>query len=458
MANRQRKKRRKQLAAQAAGRRSGRPAPDPARQAMRLIAVAYVVVASLYATSIPLGKGPDESAHIRYVQFLAENHRLPVFDPENPDPDYEFHQPPLYYALSLPCYLLAGGAGETAQHAIRFFTLLISLALVYLTFGLARVLCPGKPWVAPAGAGIVAFLPMQLSVATSIGNDALAEVLAAAALLILAAYLRTAARQRSDAPERPVGAGAMVAAGAAIGLALLTKSVAALLLPVAWLAAALAARHPDGYRWRQLLRDAALATIIVLAIAGWWLVRNRGLYGDLFAQRAFLEAFAGRRPSPQDFMSEYQVTVPEYVGQVIIWTLASATGVFGPVRGNRFAFFPFWVYFATGAIALVGLFGFARYLSRVKLIHYQQEAWIVCGAFAALLIASFVRFNFSFFQAQARYLFPALPAAAVAFCLGLQQLVSERRRTPALAGAVGLLALLALIGLFTWITPQFRLS
>jgi len=425
---------------------------------MRLIAVAYLVAASLYATKIPLGKGPDESAHIRYVQFLAENHRLPVFDPQNPDPDYEFHQPPLYYALSLPCYLLAGGAGETAQQAVRFFTLLISLALVYLTFGLARVLCPDKPWVAPAGAGIVAFLPMQLSVATSIGNDALAEVLAAAALLILATYLRTAARQRSDAPERPVGAGAMAAAGGAIGLALLTKSAAALLLPAAWLAAALAARKSHGYRWRQVLRDTAVVTLMAAAISGWWLARNRARYGDLFAQRAFVEAFEGRRPSPQDFMSEYEVSVPEYVGQVMIWTAASATGVFGPVRDNRFAFFPFWVYFATGGLGLVGLFGFARYLSRSKLTGYQRDIWVMCAAFAALLLASFVRFNFSFFQAQARYLFPALPAAAVAFCLGLQQLVSERRRAPVLAVAVGLIALLAVVGLFIWIAPQFEVS
>ena len=82
----------------------------------------------------------------------------------------------------------------------------------------------------------------------------------------------------------------------------------------------------------------------------------------------------------------------------------------------------------------------------------------MCAAFAALLLASFVRFNFSFFQAQARYLFPALPAAALAFCLGLQQLVSERRRAPVLAGAVGLLALLALVGLFLWIAPQFEVS
>ncbi len=35
------------------------------------------------------------SAHVRYLEFLTQQHRLPVFDPAHPDPDYEFHQPPL---------------------------------------------------------------------------------------------------------------------------------------------------------------------------------------------------------------------------------------------------------------------------------------------------------------------------------------------------------------------------
>ncbi len=445
------KKRRKK---QRVARAPSQAAParlDAPRRALRAIIITYLFIAVAYASAIPLGKGPDETAHVRYLEFLTQQHRLPVFDPANPDPNYEFHQPPLYYVLSLPCFLLAH-EGESGRQAVRFFTLLISLAFIYLTFALARTLTPDDPWVPPAAAGVVAFLPMQLSVATTIGNDALSEVLAAAALLLLVSYLR---RARESDDRRSLRT--MIAVGVFIGLGMLTKSIAFLLFPLAWLAAAFAARNVNGFRGRRFLAQAAVVTGIALALCGWWLVRNQMLYGDPLAQKAFLDAFQGLRPSPQDFMQRFNVTsVWTYILLVVSWTLASATGVFGPVVGNRFAFFPNYVYLTTGLLAAAGAVGFIRYFLRAKLDAWQRQTWWLCGLFALLLLASFIRFNFSFFQAQARYLFPALPAAATAFALGLQTLFPQSWRPYILMGVVGLLALLAFGGLHLWIVPQFH--
>jgi len=427
---------------------------------MRIVVVFYIFLAGSYAIGIPPGRGPDESAHVRYIQYLGENARLPVFDAENPDPDYEFHQPPLYYALSLPVYLLAGGGAGQAERGVRFFTLLIAIALVYLTFALARALAPEKPWVAVASAGVVAFLPMHLSVVSSVSNDALTEIWSAAALLLLVRYLHAASTRRAEEPERPLGPGLMIAAGAMIGLGMLTKSISALLFPVAWAAAALAARHPGGYRWRQMARDVALATGAALILSGWWLVRNQLLYGDLLAQRAFLDAFVGLRPSPQDQMARYEgvfaanLHLPIYLQVVLTWTFASMLGVFGPKHGNAFIFYPYWIYLAFGVVGLAGAVGFARYAGRTKLADWQRQAWLICFLFGALLLASFVRFNFSFFQAQARYLFPVLPAAAVAFCLGVEHITPARWGDRVVPVFVAALALLALVGLPVWIVPR----
>ena len=96
MENRPRKKVKKTAAA---------PAPPPSeypRRLIRTVAVLYLVLAFYYAVYIPMGKGPDETAHLRYIEHLAQTHRLPVFSAVNPGSDYEFHQPPLYYALALP--------------------------------------------------------------------------------------------------------------------------------------------------------------------------------------------------------------------------------------------------------------------------------------------------------------------------------------------------------------------
>jgi hypothetical protein len=391
------------------------------------------------------------------VAWLAEHPwRLPVFNQQNPGPGYEFHQPPLFYLLSLPTYRLLGG-GDLGGQALRFVSIVIGAALLYLTFAFARTLAPDRPWVAAAAAAGVAFLPMHLGLVASVSNDALTEVLCAGAILLVVQYLRAAADYRSQLSDHAPAASAMAYAGLMLGLGLLTKSIAVMLFPVVWLGAALAARGPQGYEWRRLGRDLAVSTGLALVIGGWWLVRNQILYGDLLAQKAFLLAFRDR-PSPEAFMSRFQISLAPYILTVVLpFTIATTWGAFGPVYGNRFAFFPFWVYLLFSLKALIEAGSFARHLARAQLADWQRHAWWVSALFLALLLAGFIGFNFSFFQAQARYLFPGLPPAATALCLGLNELFPPRWRSAALLVGLGLLALLAVAGLPIWILPQFRL-
>jgi 4-amino-4-deoxy-L-arabinose transferase-like glycosyltransferase len=458
MANSRRRKRKKLARGDALALTQRHDETALARRALRIIVICGLVLAVLYVIGIPFGKGPDETAHLRYVEWLAQNQRLPVFDRQFPGADYEFHQPPLYYLVCLPTYLLTAGSGETGGQAVRLTSVLISLVLLYLTFALGRALAPERPLAAATAAAVVAFLPMHLSLASSIGNDVLTEIFFAAALLTIVHYLRAAHLHRTQAAEHPPSPWAMVSVGLFTGLGLLTKSLAVLLFPAAWVTAALAARGPESYDFRRFLRDLAVATGVALLIAGWWLARNQVLYGDPLAQKAFLGAFQDR-PSPADILSLGRVGLAGYVGIVFAWTSASATGVFGPVYANRFAFFPSWVYITTGVVAITGILGFfLRYLQSAKLSAWQRQAWWLCGLLAVLLLASFVRFNLSFFQAQARYLFPALPPAALAFALGLEQLSPGRARPWVLLAAAVLLAALSIVGLPLWILPQFRIS
>ena len=422
---------------------------------LRLLVVGYLFLAALYATAIPPGKGPDETAHLRYVSYLAQHHRLPVFQRENPGSDYEFHQPPLYYLICLPTYLLTSSSPEAAAQAVRFVTILLGLPLLYLTFALGRTLAPERPAAAVAAAAVVAFLPMHLALVSSANNDVLTEVFFAAALVLMVRHLRAgSAYRQQQAPPPPLFT--MALAGIMTGLGLLTKSLAVLLLPMIWATAVLAARGPQGYEWRRLARDLAVSTGLALALAGWWLWRNQVLYGDPLAQKVFLSAFRDR-PSPQEFMQRTGLQTPSYVVLVITWTLASGLGMFGPVYGNRFVFFPYWVYLVFGAKALSEAGGFVRHLRRTPQADWQRQSWWLSALLVGLLLVSFIRFNFSFFQAQARYLFPGLPAAALALCLGLGELAPARREEALLVGLF-LLLLLAVAGLFIWIIPQFQLA
>ena len=425
-----------------------------ARRALRPVVVLYLFLACVYAVAIPAGKGPDETAHLRYVSWLADHHTLPVFAAVDPGADYEFHQPPLYYALALPVYLAAGGEPRTGGQGVRFFTAMIGLLLVYLTFALGRALVPERPWAAVGAAGVVGLLPMQVHLATTVGNDVLTEVLVAAALLLLIRHLQAAAQTDRESDARAPGAATIAGAGILAGLGLLTKSISIVMLPVIWLGSWLAARHGGTFAWRRLGRDLLLATALAAALGGWWLARNQVLYGDLLGQRAFVSAFEDR-PSPQWYMARYHVPLPFYLIQVTLLTCASALGMFGPVRGNQFVFFPVWVYVLVGLLALFGAIGFLRHLRRTRLNEWQRQGWWLCLALFVLLAVGFVRFNFSFFQAQARYLFPALPAAALALALGLEEFVPVRWRAAAMIALPLALAALSLTMLPLWIVPQF---
>ena len=87
----------------------------------------------------PAWQAPDEPAHYNYIRYLAETGRFPVlqmgdyphdyleeiksrrFPPDlSIDPiRYEYHQPPLYYSLAAPVYLLAKGRPPAAAACSR---------------------------------------------------------------------------------------------------------------------------------------------------------------------------------------------------------------------------------------------------------------------------------------------------------------------------------------------------
>ena len=91
-----------------------------------MILLIYLVVGALYATYTPVWQIPDEPAHYNYVRSLAEGRGFPVMAPGDYDQvylerltserfppelsvdavQYEDYQPPLYYLLATPIYLL----------------------------------------------------------------------------------------------------------------------------------------------------------------------------------------------------------------------------------------------------------------------------------------------------------------------------------------------------------------
>jgi 4-amino-4-deoxy-L-arabinose transferase-like glycosyltransferase len=400
---------------------------------------AGVVLTQNGAHALDIG-APDERQHVNYVARLRAGDGLPVFDPRDPHlyESYQSHQPPLFYALAA-LYSKAVGADDLVDPGsgfrLRLLNALIGglgvLGVWYLaTWGLRNEA------VALGATAIAGFLPMNVALSGAVSNDPLLICLCTWCLACCAKGLRGGWNLKLAA-----------AIGVLAGLALLTKTTAVALLPAAGLSFLLAS-PTDGSgagskRIRLFCADRAaigrcavgLGVALVFALP-WW-IRNQSLYGDPLAIKAFNQAFTGSMQAAT-MMERLGGAWSYWTHGVGYGTMCSFFGVFG--------YWDVWldenVYWAFAACALVLTVAWAvslRGRREDRLYH------AVCGLFGLLVLGSFVRFNMQYFQAQGRYLLPALGPIAVGLAGGLAFLARKWTTVAALCVAALLFLLNAYI-------------
>jgi Dolichyl-phosphate-mannose-protein mannosyltransferase len=242
--------------------------------AVQLAALLVLGVATV--ARFPVWALVDEAAHYDYVQWIAEDGRLPVLDedrvhpqvlaidegryPEPPRVDaeerglfgrsYEGFQPPLAHLLATPVFAAAGNH-ERKLRALRGLGLVLLGVAVALTWLLVRRALPDMP-LAGFSLALTFFLWPGVVVRASTFSNAALE-LAVGAALSLALW-----RALTERAGRW-----LVAAGALTAAALLTKLTMAAFVPA--LGVACVAFLREG-RWRAVI---AAATLPVAALAPW---------------------------------------------------------------------------------------------------------------------------------------------------------------------------------------------
>ncbi len=208
----------------------------PARRALVLLVLAYIVLAVAVSVINPLFESPDEIRHYRYVRVLVTERRLPIQGSETVRS--QSHHPPLYYALSA---LLSGwvpsshdgefqqatnpfwgyrsfatgvdnklqywhgpvepwGGGYFAALLSRWVNVAIGAATIAATYALACRSLQGEhgradspdagPRLALAAAAIVAFNPQFIYLSAAINNDVIAALAGAGILLASVIVIR----------------------------------------------------------------------------------------------------------------------------------------------------------------------------------------------------------------------------------------------------------------------------
>ncbi len=439
----------------------------PLRVLLVAIVAAYTTIGVLYAALTPTWQVPDEPAHYNYVRALAEGRGFPVlehgdydqaylerlkserFPPELPIElvEYEDHQPPLYYLLATPVYLLFGGA----VLPLRLISVTLGALLLLVVFGTVRAIFPTQPGLALITIALIAFIPQHVAMTAGVNNDALAELVVGGTLWALVVYVG-GDRER----DRPWQIGLLLA------VALLTKTTAYAVVVVAMVAVLVRWRR-ERRAWGWAVGQLAWMLVPALIVSAPWFIRNGLTYGwsDPLGLVRHNEIVEG------------QLRTSEYLalhGWAAYWE-----------RAWRFTFQSFWGQFGWMGVVLPAriykgltllstllvagfiawLFQHRRPSQSTNLPIYQSTNSPILPLFllalsAILTFFSFVWHNLTFVQHQGRYLFPALIPIGVAVALGLDALAGvlpQRLRSWAIAALFAGLAALDVYCLFRFIIP-----
>jgi 4-amino-4-deoxy-L-arabinose transferase-like glycosyltransferase len=422
----------------------------------------YITIGGLFAALTPIWQVPDEPAHYNYIRALGEGRGIPVIEPGDYDQayigrltterfpselsveplEYEDHQPPLYYVLATPIYLLFDGA----VLPLRLLSVLFGAGLLIVAYNTVRTVFPTRPELAWMTAAFIAFTPQHVAMTSGINNDALGELVAGGTLWALTVYVKADVDKGKD--RRPPWL-----VGLLLAAALLTKTTIYFVLGVAVLAVAIRWRREQRTpRWVAI--QLAWMLIPALVLSAPWFVRNGLTYGwpditGLSRHNAVVEG----QPRSIEWLAAYGWG--GLLARMARTTFQSFWGQFGWMA----VVLPARIYQALALFSFLVASGFSWWLldrRRPPLSLYQRTSVILFLVSFLLTLLEFLGYNLTFVQHQGRYLYPALIPISTAVALGTDMLTGalpSRMRGWALVAPFAGLAALDVYCLFKCIIP-----
>ncbi len=416
----------------------------------------YCIAGILYATATPPWQTPDEPAHYNYVKYLAANANFPQLTAPCYDQEYlnlltaqkfrpglsiatvcyEYHQPPLYYLIIEPIFVLSSGALQ----AMRLAGVALGAGVVVLAYFVSSTVFPGQPLIPLGAMAFVAFVPMHVAMLASVNNDALAGLIFAAILLLLLRRIRQAT---------PATLLQNLLLGLLLGIALITKVTIYIAVPLVALGVVLTARR-DGFSWQKMLPPVVVIFGVALLLAAPWYWRNAALYGgaDILGLGRHNEVVVGQLRT-SELVSD--VGLVGYARSFGVTTFNSFWGQFGwmavPMDGRTYRLLALLSLLAGVGLALF-VAGQLRREHQPALSRPQWEMLTLLAASALLSGLAYGWYNLSFVQFQGRYLFTAIVPLGLFFAVGLDTMLQPRWSW--LLAAILALALLWLAGASLW--------
>lgn len=229
-----------------------------------LLVAAWAVLAANNFSKIPAIVGFDVPQHMEYIRYVATRGRVPLATE-----GWQMFQSPFYYLLMAPLYKLLSAFLPHQTVWVWRLLRLVSLACgglqTELCYRTLKHVCPGREDLQKLGTILGGLLPMNIYVSQVVGNEPLAGCLSAVVVMLGIKSLCV--------PEAALGKWHLRLLGIFLGLAVLTKVTAVMLIPLVGIVVIYCfARAGQG------LKRTAVGCVTVFGIAmvisGWFYLRN----------------------------------------------------------------------------------------------------------------------------------------------------------------------------------------
>ncbi len=400
-----------------------------------IILLTYLVAGTLYAMLTPNWQAPDEPAHYNYIHYLATKTGFPELVSSCYDQAYlneltsrrfpadlsinsvcyEFHQPPVYYLLARPFFILSDGL----LVMLRLVSVMVGAGVIVMAFFIAHTIFPDRDAIAYGTMAFVAFVPMHIAILASVNNDSLAELILAIILYLLVRRLHS---------SQMVSVKNDLLLGLVLGVGLLTKTTVYIAVPIIaaelWLEAKTIKGQQNQLGWSYLLKHAVNIYGLAIIVAVPWYIRNATIYGgfDILGLARHDEIVVGQLRTADLLTDIGGIT---YAGNFITTTFHSFWGQFGwmavPMDNRTYLLLT-----VLTLVALSGLVAFWISSSTSSLSAVQRNALIIMALTVLLMILGYGWYNLTFVQFQGRYLFPSLIPLGLFFSLGLAEALNRR--------------------------------
>jgi hypothetical protein len=188
-----------------------------------LLLAAWTILAANNFGKIPARVGFDIKGHMEYIHYVATQCRIPLATE-----GWQMFQAPFYYVLVAPLYklLTAMLPAQTpwVWRLLRFVSLACGGLQIELCYRTLKHICPTREDLQILGTTLGGLLPMNIYLSQAIGNEPMAGCLSAVVVMLGIKSLCV--------PEQALAKWHLRLLGVFLGLAVLTKATAVLLVPL----------------------------------------------------------------------------------------------------------------------------------------------------------------------------------------------------------------------------------